>query len=205
MKKTLIAVAVAALSLPAAAVFHERTWLGNVAYFDDSSGITWMDGLRDEQPYESWNTMLYGGGYRSAPSIEQLQSLNRSRQESDPFVHLLFFGPPGIGSLQTTVWSSTTRPCLWEGTPYSPAYCREVPEGEPFTQREPLVYSFGPGDGLSRLYQDDWPFKLSLRYAVGDVGTPITSAVPEPETLTLLLIGLVLGGTLQRRKRAPAG
>ena len=202
MRKTLIAVAVAALSLPAAAAFHERMWLDNVAYYDDTSNLTWLDGLSDGQPYESWNRWLYGGDWRNAPSLEQLQSLNRSRQESDPFVHLLFVGPPApIGGLQTTVWTSTTRPCVFEGTPYSPAYCREVPEGEPFTQREPLIYSFGPGDGYSRLYQDDWPFKLSLRVAEGDVGTPITSAVPEPSTWALLFASLACMAGWRRRQR----
>jgi hypothetical protein len=201
MRKTLIAVAVAALSLPAAAVFHERTWLGNVSYFDDTSGITWMDGLRDEEPYESWNRWLYGGGWQNAPSLEQLQSLNRSRQESDPFVHLLFVGPPGVGGLRNDMWTSTTVPCLWIGTPASPALCKQVPVGEPFDYMVPLVYHFGAGDGYWHPYQDDWPLKLSLRYAVGNVGTPITSAVPEPGTWALFAAGLAVIGASARKRR----
>ena len=211
MRKTLIAVAVAALSLPAAAAFHERAWLGNVAYFDDTSGITWMDGLRDfidnaqTIPADSFNQKLLGTSYQSAPTLAQLQSLNRSMHESNPFVHLLDVGPVipilGPGRPQAEYRTSTTVPVCGSVHPRARQPVARSLSASRSASMEPLVYSFGAGDGYWHPYQDDWPFKLSLRFAVGDVGTPITSAVPEPSTWALLFASLACMAGWRRRQR----
>ena len=192
MKKKLVAAALAASSLSAGADLLPRDWDGRRAYFDDVASLTWLDGLRDE--YGIWNDRLVRLGLSTAPTLPQLVALNVARNTfGDPFEHLLDRGPPDLNlPKHTSVWTSTLVPCQWIGTPASPALCRQVPEGEPFDYMVPLVYSFGPGEGFWGPYQDDWPWRLSLRFAVGDVGIPIATAVPEPETWAVMIAGLLL-------------
>ena len=211
LKSSLCAVALTALSISsaqAAAVPGQGTWETTLqardingdsvvdAYYDTALDITWLadwnvNGQKDWDTAKAWAAGLdvYGvTGWRLPSTVDDFSSLGgRPPVDSSEMAHMYYvtlenIGYPdaGYGLSNTANFVSMQSDYYWSGT------------GSASDPRYAWYFNpWGGGQGV-----DD---KRTVKYAVavhfGDV-----AAVPEPQTVALMLAGLAALAVLRRRQ-----